>query len=201
MSEFTAMQLDFLKEVGNLGIGNAATALSKMTDKQVDISLPYLKVKTFNDLFFDVNTGVSASIMKVSGDLFGYILLICSKDEERNLLNHILHMDRDNESLDELDQSAFNETANIICTTYLNSLSELFKITLLAEPPMFFTGAVDTVSVYVKEILKTMELSQIVSVNTDLFIGQDKVSSNIFLIFDDPSLFKLLDLLNKQMGL
>ncbi|NLX01434.1 MAG: CheY-P-specific phosphatase CheC, partial [Syntrophomonadaceae bacterium] len=53
MDEFTklsGLQLDALKEIGNIGAGNAATALAQMVQAKIDMTVPQVSILPFADV-------------------------------------------------------------------------------------------------------------------------------------------------------
>ena len=50
LNELSSMQYDVLKELGNIGAGNATTALAQMINKKVDIGVPHVRLVDFNEI-------------------------------------------------------------------------------------------------------------------------------------------------------
>src|SRR5574341_617795 len=88
----TEFQADALREAGNIGIGHAATSLSKMVNKTIKISLPDLKFIPLINIpqlvkFQEPQIGV---ILELKGDYKGFILFLLSKDSAKFLTNLVL---------------------------------------------------------------------------------------------------------------
>lgn len=200
LRELSPEMMDALKEIGNIGIGNAATALSKMTSKQVDITFPDVELKDFEDIFCTNSDDVSVSVLEIIGDLTGKIIFMCPQTDHKTLVECILGSHCPPDQFQELEISAFKETANILCTNYLNSLAQFFNITLLAEPPSFVAGKVCDVAQELKRGFKDATDSSVLSVNTDLRLEGGKMRSLIYLTLNNDSFTVLLNTISDQMG-
>lgn len=91
-SELTTMQLDVLQEVGNIGAGNAATALSELLNEKVDMSVPAVNIIPFDDIFssIDVEVVVIGVIVRVLGDIPGNILFTLEKDVALKIISGLI---------------------------------------------------------------------------------------------------------------
>ena len=47
--ELNHLELDTLREIGSIGTGNAATALSQMLKRQVRITMPEVRIMGYNE--------------------------------------------------------------------------------------------------------------------------------------------------------
>ena len=90
-SNLSALQLDALKEVSNIGAGNAATALSMMIGKKVDMTVPAVNVVKLDDIVQENGeTEVAGTVVRVLGDIAGNILLVFEKPTAENVIEKIL---------------------------------------------------------------------------------------------------------------
>ena len=127
--------LDVLKEIGNIGAGNAMTALSQMLNCKVDMKVPQVKLLDFNEVGAlmggeeQVMVGV---FLGVEGDIMMFLV-------EQNSAKHLLHKILGNmvqqDGFSEIEFSAMKEIGNIITGAYLNSLSMLTNLTIIPTPP------------------------------------------------------------------
>ncbi len=145
MSDFSLDQvksnyLDVLKEIGNIGAGNAMTALSQMLRRKVDMQVPKVQIVDFGDL--GALMGGEEQIMVgvyllVEGDIQGSIMFLVEKESARGLVDGIM-MQYGMQSQDEfgfMEMSAMQEVSNIITGAYLNSLASLTGMKILPSPP------------------------------------------------------------------
>ncbi len=128
---------DVLKELGNIGAGNATTALAQLLQCKVDMKVPQVKLLDFNELG-DMMGGaeqIMAGIyLCVEGDITGSIMFLTEKDTARHLVSKLMGMEL-GEDLGEMEQSALKEIGNIITGAYLNSLSTLTNLCIYPSVP------------------------------------------------------------------
>lgn len=198
------MEIDALKEVGNVGIGHAATALSKMLGKKVDINLP--QTKFIPVLKFSENAGgpeniVIGLILETTGGIKGQsIFLFDEKDALR--LTDLMMMQEPGTSkkFDEMNESAFSEMGNIVVGAYLSSLADMLNTTIYPGLPNLANDMVQ--AVLDSTLAKLSERGEtLLSVKTKLIVEGDEINGIFFLIFEEESLKIVLDKLNETMGL
>jgi len=134
-SELTTMQLDVLQEVGNIGAGNAATALSELLNEKVDMSVPAVNIIPFDDIFssIDVEVVVIGVIVRVLGDIPGNILFTLEKDVALKIISGLIGEEQ--EQITELGSSALCEIGNIISSSFMNAIAELTKLEVRPSVP------------------------------------------------------------------
>ncbi|OPJ60866.1 chemotaxis protein CheC [Clostridium oryzae] len=134
-NEFSAMQLDALAEVGNIGAGNAATALSQLISKKVDMTVPSVNIIPFQEVFDRVSSEevVIGVIIRVLGDTPGNILFTFDYKAAVNVVE--LLTDNKVESIDELGESALCEIGNIISATYMNAIGNFTQLSITPSVP------------------------------------------------------------------
>ncbi|MDT8716680.1 chemotaxis protein CheC [Clostridium sp. 19966] len=133
--DFNDAQLDALAEVGNIGAGNAATALSQLINKKVDMTVPSINVIPFTEIFNRIGGEelVIGVIVRVLGDAPGNILFIFDFDTAMNLVE-LLTGKRDTE-LTELGTSALCEVGNIVSGSYMNAISRFANVSIMPSVP------------------------------------------------------------------
>jgi chemotaxis protein CheC len=134
-SELSAMQLDVLQEVGNIGAGNAATALSQLLNEKVDMTVPTVKIIPFDDIFskIGVEEVVIGVIVRVLGDIPGNILFTLEKDAALKIISKLIGEDQ--ELISELGNSALCEIGNIISSSFMNAIATLTHLALMPSVP------------------------------------------------------------------
>jgi chemotaxis protein CheC len=133
--DLTPLQLDALREVGNIGTGNAATALSQLINKKVDMTVPAINIVPFDDIFSSIGGDeiVVGVIVRVLGDTPGNILFVFEKDTALNLVE-ILTTQQE-EYLSEMGNSVICEIGNIISSSYMNAISKFTGLTIMPSVP------------------------------------------------------------------
>lgn len=134
--QMNGLVLDVLKEIGNIGAGNAATALAKMIDKKVDMKVPKVSILEFKEvpeLLGGEETQVCGIFFKIEGDINGSIMFLLEMDSAFNLID--LLMPRDEHTMDEFTFSALREIGNILSGSYVSSLSGLTGLNMHISVP------------------------------------------------------------------
>ena len=120
----TPLQLDALREVGNIGSGNAAVALSTMVDKKVLLSVPrasLVPLVKVSDLVGGAEMPVVGIYLHISGDAPGSMLLLLAETSAEELA-HLMVTGDSERDLTTVEQSALQETGSILAGSYLNAL-------------------------------------------------------------------------------
>ncbi|MBZ9688110.1 chemotaxis protein CheC [Clostridium estertheticum] len=134
-SELSAMQLDVLQEVGNIGAGNAATSLSELLNEKVDMAVPSVNIIPFDDIFakIGVEEVVIGVIVRVLGDIPGNILFTLDKETALNIISSLLGAQQ--QQITEIGSSALCEIGNIISSSFMNAIAKLTNLVLLPSVP------------------------------------------------------------------
>lgn len=129
---------DVLKEIGNIGAGNATTALAQLLQCKVDMKVPQVRLLDFHEI--GAAMGGEEQIMAgiylvVEGDITGSILFLLEKDSARHLVSKLMGMELEGEEFSEIETSALKEIGNIITGSYLNSLSTMTNLKIYPSVP------------------------------------------------------------------
>ncbi|RKX54327.1 MAG: chemotaxis protein CheC [Thermotoga sp.] len=197
MKELSGSQSDLLREIGNIGAGNAATAISTMLDRKVEITVPSVKLMEISRIPFvlpepeSIVTGVR---MGIKGDIEGDLLLILDSKASKIILRVLLGMEpEDITNLDEMSRSALREIGNIMCGTYASALADFMGFHLDTIPPDI---TIDMVSAIISEVSLGVaaEEDMIIFIETNLKIHQEKpVEAYMFLIPKPGYLSKIFE--------
>lgn len=135
------VEYDVLKEIGNIGAGNATTALSKMMNTRVNMQVPHVDMLEFKDLAEVVGgeeTLVVGIMLTLEGDIKGSMMFMLEKKAAAHLVQSLMHMDvddSDDAGFSDMELSALQEIGNIITGAYLSSISKLTKMTIVPSIP------------------------------------------------------------------
>lgn len=139
LEKVTENYYDVLKEIGNIGAGNAMTALSQMMDCKVDMKVPQVKLLEFSEVGEimggeeQIMVGV---LLGVEGDITGSMMFMVEEESARHLIQKItMGMLEAGTEFSEMGLSAMKEVGNIITGAYLNSLSTLTNLKIFPTPP------------------------------------------------------------------
>lgn len=132
---FNSVQLDALKEVGNIGAGNAATALSQLINKKVDMTVPAVNIVPFEAIFSRIGGEelVIGVIVRVLGDTPGNILFIFEKEVALNLIETLTGQREEN--ISEMGNSVLCEIGNIISSSFMNSIARFTNLLIMPSVP------------------------------------------------------------------
>lgn len=137
------MQYDVLREIGNIGAGNATTALSQMINSKVSMNVPkveLLEFKELSDIVGGAERIVVGILFTLEGDIDGMMMFMMDKEASKHLVDILLGNLQSSEIVDgddfsEMGLSALNEIGNIISGAYLSSLSSLTNLTITPSIP------------------------------------------------------------------
>src|SRR5690606_38730045 len=150
--QFSTIQLDALKEIGNIGAGNAATTMSRLIRNKVDMEVPSLEIVAFDGVMEMVGGPeqlIVGILFQIHGKAHGMVYLLFTLEEEEALVRQ---MTNNNEisftDQDELAVSALQEAGNILAGSYLTALSDFTNINMQPSVPHLsvdMAGAILTV--------------------------------------------------------
>ncbi|MBQ6813950.1 MAG: chemotaxis protein CheC [Lachnospiraceae bacterium] len=143
LGNLNTLQYDVLKELGNIGAGNATTALSKLINAKIDMRVPKVNLLGFSELASamgkeeDIMVGI---LLLLEGDIDGMMMFLLEVDSARALVNSLMGKPNDNVgnndiNFDEMEYSALREIGNIITGSYLSALSDLTRLTIVSSVP------------------------------------------------------------------
>ena len=140
LNDVDSVQFDVLREIGNIGAGNATTALSQMINMKVDMQVPKVELLGFQELP-DIVGGaekiVVGILVNLEGDVDGMMMFMVDKVCAHNLVDILMGKkpSNDDSDFDEISLSALQEIGNIIGGAYLNSLSSLTNLVITESIP------------------------------------------------------------------
>ena len=150
--DLNVLELDTIREIGSIGTGNAATALSSMLGCEVRIDLPEVRIMGYNeaiDWIGGPEVITAGVLVHMSGELNGIMLSVQQLEFVNLVLRHMVDKTISAyEELSELDASALVEVGNIMISTFINALSGLAGVTIQPTVPAFavdMQGAILTV--------------------------------------------------------
>lgn len=187
---------DMMREIGSIGTGNAATALSSLLKTGVEMTVPKVEILGYNEavaLLGHPEEMVSGVLVQMTGDMSGVMLFLMKMDFINEVLRCVL---QDNisgyEQMGEMEISAATEVGNIIISSYILSLSKLADMEISLSVPAFsvnMLGGIMTVPMaefgYVSD--------KLMMITGKCIIGGRNVNSNLLLLPDIKSLNYLMD--------
>lgn len=198
--ELTGLQIDALKEIGNVGAGNAATALAQMLGAKIDMDIPMVSILPFTDvpnLIGGPDMHVVGLYLSASGSApcsILFILPIANAVSLANMLIGGISNEAESEELTEIKASAMMELGNIIAATYLNALSMFTGLDFIPSVPAL---GVDMAGAILDAILAQFgEIGDhILMLETEFKKDDQEVVGNFFLLPEPGALNKILSAL------
>ena len=193
------LQLDVLREVGNIGAGNALTSLAKILNRRMEMNIPKVQIlgfKDVTDLLGGADNLVTGILLSVSGDLKGFIMFVFEKEYALTLVNMVMGESKEEiHDFNDMHISALKEIGNILAGSYLSSLSTLTNLKIIPSVPYLtidMAGAI--LSGPAIEFGKIDD--NILFIETEFIDCEYKVIGNFFLIPSADS----YDILLKSLG-
>ncbi len=196
-NELNETHIDVLKEIGNIGAGNAATSLSQMLSKTIEMNVPEVDILNLDDAI-DTMGGheniVVGVLVSFYGDIDGVILFLLKKEFVHLILNSLMGTELNSfEEISEMEMSALSEIGNIMVSSYVNSIASLTEMAIDITVPSVcidMTGAIiDAVASEFSEVS-----DKVMFIKEKYFCGEETIYSNMLLL---PSVTSLKILLNR----
>lgn len=199
-NDINLVQIDILKEIGNIGAGHSATALSKLLGKKIDMKVPNVKVVSYDEMmeYAGGPENVVASVfLRIEGEAPGNIFFVLSLTQATRFIQKLTGDDTitfNKPPYSELALSALQELGNILTGSYLSSLSDFTNLNLYPSVPALSIDMVGAILPY-----GLIELSRVtdnvIVIDTTLHEGeqtnQDSIKGHFFLL-PDPESFEII---------
>ncbi|MCI2047897.1 MAG: chemotaxis protein CheC [Faecalibacterium sp.] len=194
------MQIDALREIGNIGSGNAATSLADMLSKPVDIGVPKIEILDYDDVVKSLGGPeqlLVGILLSLTGDVQGMMMFLLQKDFVKMLVENLIGEPFDEEKgLDEMSLSAIQEVGNIMAASYVNAIASMTGLDINISVPSLsvdMAGAIlSTPAIYYANISDKIIFIQDEFNQTN---KENEVTSHILLIPEVDSLQKIMECL------
>ena len=193
------IQLDALREIGNVGAGNSATALSQIINKRIDMNVPkvaLVPIESVPDLVGGPDTIVVGVFLRIYGKAPGNVLFLLPQKSAFYLVDTLMGREHGTTTkLDFMDESALMEIGNILSGAYLNAF---FNFTHISMFPSIPAMAMDMAGAILNVVLVQLGQmgDQAMVIETEFLAEDDGISGHFFLVPDPGS----LEILIKAVG-
>jgi len=199
--ELSDMHIDALREIGNIGSGNAASSLAMMLSDQIDISVPVVRILDYEQVMEELGGPeqmIVGLLLCLDGDVNGMIMFLLHQNFANTLLASLIGEADVGGTVDEMSYSALQEVANIMAASYVNAIADLTGFTINVSVPSMcvdMLGAILSVpAIHYANISDKMIFIE------DKFHGKDLNAPNhILLIPDVESLDKIMTSLGIEL--
>ncbi|CDQ40092.1 MULTISPECIES: chemotaxis protein CheC [Virgibacillus] len=195
ISNLTMLQKDVLREIGNIGAGNAATSLSKLVNRRIDMQAPVIKMVNYEEIMGLIGGPeeiITAIVFRIEGEAPGTVYFILSVNEAENLIQEIIQKPEvklSDSPSNTLAISVLEEVGNILTGAYISALSDLTQINMYPSVPYFsldMAGAILTAGLV--ELSQITDCAIIIDTKMNPSTLQDEINGS-FLFVPDPDAF------------
>ena len=194
--DMNLLELDVMKEISSIGTSHAATALSKLLQKEIRITIPEVNILGYEDTINKIGyieELVTATLVRMSNEVNGLMLFIFKLDLANAVLEKLIgRRYEDFQELDELAYSALEEIGNIIICSYVNAFTQLVKVEIDLSVPsstVNMLGGILTVPIaeygYVTD--------KLMYINAEFIMDGEKLSDGLLMLPDIESLNSILE--------
>jgi len=195
LDKINEIHLDVLQEIANIGSGNAASSLSRMIGESVDIKIPEISIKGFNEAIETLGgpeTIMMGTLLFLSDGIEGMMMFLLPIDVVCDLVNMLMGTDiKSHEEIDEMGESVIMECSNIMSASFVTAVAEMTDMVIDISPPeitLDMLGSIMSVpSISYADIGDSLLLMK-----NELEIKGKTTSANVLLLPDMPSLGKLM---------
>ncbi|ASR40558.1 chemotaxis protein CheC [Ligilactobacillus agilis] len=194
---YSEIELDGLKEIVNVGGGNAATSISQMINSRVDMDVPEVEVMAYDELYQKIiadDVEMHAVLSKIVGDIDGALLFVIADESGQKIAKMMLGSD-DNPS-NEIIASAVTELTNILFNSFLRAIGDMLQIQLIASLPISrydFFGAIISSAYMAFDHYD----EQILVIHNEFTYNNESLDASLFLIPGEG----VLDKIFKALGI
>lgn len=195
---FEQEKLNVFREISNIGSGNASTSLAQMLNEIVDIGIPNSDLREFSQITNSYSSPeelVVGTVLQISGDLEGFIMVIMDVNSTLNLLSRLLgkKIECDKENYEELykELNSVGEICNILCGTYLTAMSDMTGLSIDQSIPYFSVDMVMAI-MNLPASMYGDEADSILCIETEFFTLDREIEGKYYFIPKVESCNKLL---------
>ncbi|GAB4072546.1 CheY-P phosphatase CheC [Barrientosiimonas marina] len=205
----SAMQMDALREAGNIGAAHAATSMSSLMNKKIDMEVPFVDIVPFADILDWMggpDSPVASTLIHISGDVCGKVYFMLAVDEAETFVKyasdeqHVQLIDQDETNL--FGASVFKEIGNILTGSYMSAISDFTGLHIQPSVPQLqidMAGAI--LSDAVIDVSRSTDYVLIVD-TVIRYSGQKNPVNGQFLFLPDPeslaTLFRALGMAGNE---
>jgi len=192
------IQLDFLKEIINIGVGRSASVLNKVVKNRVTLQVPIVQIVKLNDITEHIGTSVDQTLSIVSmnfqGELTGKAELIFPSSSAVKIVDLLTDKVYPNLEMDNLRSSSLNEVGNIVLSALIGSIGNILKIRFKYSIPKYK-------ECHSSEIVNNYdpESEFVIFAETHFFIKDNNIDGSFILFFVVKSFEHFIDLINQSI--
>lgn len=197
--KLTTIQKDVLREIGNIGAGNATTSMSQMIQKEITMEVPSVKVVTINEMMELIGGPeklIVAIFFRIQGEITGTVYFILTLDEAQFFIDQMTQMNQlklidANNQLNEMAMSVLQEIANILTGSYLTAIADFTNLRMLPSVPYISVDmAAATLVTGLLELQAVTDHTIIINTKIQSMTTEDSMKGHFLLVPDSDSIQK-----------
>ena len=193
----TEEQIDYLKEIINIGIGRSANVLNKVVKNRVILKVPsvhIIKISELNEkMGFSESNLLSVVSMNFKGELTGKVELIFPSPSAIKVVDLLTDKASPKLEMDQLRSGTLSEVGNIVLNSLIGTLGNLLKTRFKFSIPKFN-------ECNIADIASSYESASdyVIFAETHFFVKDTNIDGSFILFFELQSLELFIDMLNKS---
>lgn len=199
--ELNENEQDMLKELGNIGTGNAVTALSAMLARPLEVHSTRLKLVSYQEMYEDPGSSEKEKIgimLEACGEIEGIFLFLLDMEFAVRALDWLLEKkERDLARMDDMERSVFCELGNVMCGAYVNALAQLLNKRIEVTVPhlsMDMGGAI--FSTVVSHLMKASDM--LLMIDNEIRLDSETLCGQILFFPEMESMRKISEWLEEM---
>ena len=184
MLEYSEEQLDIMKEISNIALGNSATSLSNLLNARINMSIPNVHIESISDFIEEIDdVEVIGKILILKGDIEGSVLLLFDINTAKKMVKDIasgqlLFQDE----LDDIRISFIEEVCNIVGSTYIRNVADCLNLRIEIESSSLLYDSLTAILSYTL-MEEEQFYDEILNINTDFKYELDTEMMNVYFYF------------------
>lgn len=196
-------QMDVLREIGTIGSGSAATALSQILNRRVEISVPQVKLINANRISVSEfliqpdEVGIAVDL-KILGALQGGIVVLFSQKSALMMIDILMKRDiGSTQLLNLMEASALSESSHILCGSYLNAVGELLELhQLIPSIPQTVVDRMDRLNKLLTRRFVEGGVNYLLPIENNLLIEDIQVNLFVIFLLEQQSIQKIFKIIS-----
>ncbi len=199
----TEKEMDAVREVGDIGVGQASTALSRLLGKRIMITLPqtkFIRLEEFAQEIGGADRMVVAVYHTIQGDISAESMLMFPRDGAVQMIDILMGKQLgQTRVIEDMELSAFKEMSNIFTGAYLNALADMLGYRVMQSVPHVATDMAQAVLDFM--LIKLAKRSdEMLCVKTAIDIEGHDINGQFIILFEEESQKKMASALHDKYG-
>ena len=186
--EENEIEMEILREIGSIGAGHAATALSDLLGQKISITFPEIYIIQPEDVpealgLHEMPSVVIYKTLQKNHDC-GLLLAFDRKEADKMLSIMAKHAFGLEELDEEMKESAIDELGNIVLGAFISAISDFVELELLSTPPFHVVDIFDAVlDIFLANLC--LQSKEAVVFKTCFKKEEEKIYGAIVVFFDE----------------